>query len=361
MAITVIIDPPLPTDAPSVFDQKAFAAWAAINGWAGQANALAEEMNEAAEAVQDPAVQEVVENIDAITAVNANKANIDAVAGNTANINSVAGNATNINTAAGNATSIGKVAAIDAAVSKVAAIDEDISTVAGIDEDVSAVAGVAAGVAAVAENIADVSTVSTNISDIQAAAVDMAAIKAAPAAASTASTKAEEASGHADSAEQAAEDAGEILLLVQAYGNGWTAELALVADGERRVIEILDWSGGQGTKPDTGYLGATGVVADIAEAADVRGAPGSGAVSSVNGVGPDGNGNVSLDTDDIDEGEGNLYFTAGRVRSTALTGLSTSSSSPVDATDSVLVGVGKLQAQIGDIGAILDEINGEVI
>jgi hypothetical protein len=51
-------------------------------------------------------------------------------------------------------------------------------------------------------------------------------------------------------------------------------------------------------------------------------------------------------TDDLGEGASNLYFTSARVLATTLTGLSTSTSTAVTASDSVLVGIGKLQAQV---------------
>lgn len=55
-------------------------------------------------------------------------------------------------------------------------------------------------------------------------------------------------------------------------------------------------------------------------------------------------GTSAATTTDLAEGD-NLYFTDARVRATALTGLSTATATPVTATDSVLVGVGKLQGQ----------------
>jgi hypothetical protein len=59
--------------------------------------------------------------------------------------------------------------------------------------------------------------------------------------------------------------------------DGWSPILAVVSDGNRRVLQIADWTGGEGTKPATGsYLGATGLVTDIADAVDIRGATGSG-------------------------------------------------------------------------------------
>jgi hypothetical protein len=56
--------------------------------------------------------------------------------------------------------------------------------------------------------------------------------------------------------------------------NGWTASYALVTDGERRVMQITGWSGGGGEEPQTGYVGVSGIVSDISEAIDLRGATG---------------------------------------------------------------------------------------
>lgn len=62
---------------------------------------------------------------------------------------------------------------------------------------------------------------------------------------------------------------------------GWTPVLAVVADDERRVLQVLAWQGGEGSPPATGlYVGPEGLVSDIAEAVNVRGTagpPGSGA------------------------------------------------------------------------------------
>lgn len=51
-------------------------------------------------------------------------------------------------------------------------------------------------------------------------------------------------------------------------------------------------------------------------------------------------------TDAVPEGVANLYFTAARVRDAALAGLSTATSAVITATDTVLIALGKLQAQI---------------
>lgn len=56
--------------------------------------------------------------------------------------------------------------------------------------------------------------------------------------------------------------------------NGWSPRLAVVTTGERRVLQITFWTGGTGTPPPTGYIGATGIVDNIANAVDIRGSQG---------------------------------------------------------------------------------------
>lgn len=59
--------------------------------------------------------------------------------------------------------------------------------------------------------------------------------------------------------------------------NGWSPVFAMVSDGERRVLQVTDWTGGNGTKPATGrYLGPSGFVTNIAQAINVRGPAGPG-------------------------------------------------------------------------------------
>lgn len=59
--------------------------------------------------------------------------------------------------------------------------------------------------------------------------------------------------------------------------DGWTPVLAIATDGARRVQQVVDWTGGEGTKPATGkYVGPTGLVTLIADAVDIRGAAGAG-------------------------------------------------------------------------------------
>lgn len=57
--------------------------------------------------------------------------------------------------------------------------------------------------------------------------------------------------------------------------NGWSPILAVENDGARRVLRVVDWTGGSGTEPVSGlYIGVTGLVADIADAVDIRGPQG---------------------------------------------------------------------------------------
>lgn len=59
--------------------------------------------------------------------------------------------------------------------------------------------------------------------------------------------------------------------------DGWSPVFAVVSDGERRVLQVADWTGGSGTKPATGkYVGTTGLVDAIGDGVDVRGPAGAG-------------------------------------------------------------------------------------
>lgn len=54
---------------------------------------------------------------------------------------------------------------------------------------------------------------------------------------------------------------------------GWAPVFGVVSDGERRVLQLTAWVGGEGTAPaGVGkYVGAAGLVDDIAQAIDMRG------------------------------------------------------------------------------------------
>lgn len=66
--ITVTFDPPLVTDSQDVFDTKAFDTVGKLNTLGSQLNDAIDGIDEAAEALNDPSVQEVVANIPAIIA-----------------------------------------------------------------------------------------------------------------------------------------------------------------------------------------------------------------------------------------------------------------------------------------------------
>lgn len=93
---------------------------------------------------------------------------------------------------------------------------------------------------------------------------------------------------------------------------------------------------------DLTYTAGTSITATLKDLAD------SGTGAALVKITRDAKGRISgtsaATTTDLAEGT-NLYYTDARVRATALTGLSTATATPVTATDSVLVGVGKLQGQ----------------
>lgn len=71
------------------------------------------------------------------------------------------------------------------------------------------------------------------------------------------------------------EDGLPIAIEVPQGDAGWSPLLAVATDGNRRVLQIVDWVGGEGAKPGVGYIGATGVVASIANGVDIRGPQGT--------------------------------------------------------------------------------------
>lgn len=76
--------------------------------------------------------------------------------------------------------------------------------------------------------------------------------------------------------------------------NGWTPTLATVPDGDRRVQQVIDWTGGSGTKPATGlYVGPSGLTGTIGSAVDIRGAAGAGS-GDVQTTGSVANGNLAV-------------------------------------------------------------------
>ena len=73
---------------------------------------------------------------------------------------------------------------------------------------------------------------------------------------------------------------------------GWGPELAVVSDGARRVLQVVDWVGGDGAKPEVGqYVGPLGLVSAAADAVDIRGS--AGAAGSPGAAGTNGTGTLS--------------------------------------------------------------------
>ncbi len=127
--------------------------------------------------------------------------------------------------------------------------------------------------------------------DVTPEALD--ALQSAQAAAAASADSAEAAEQHSLAAQVAAD-------AVAAIGAGWTPVLSVVGDGDRRVLQVTDWTGGEANKPAAGqYVGPSGFVVSIGGATDVRGAMGPGTVESVSGVLPDSNGNVDLGPEDV--------------------------------------------------------------
>ena len=65
--------------------------------------------------------------------------------------------------------------------------------------------------------------------------------------------------------------------------DGWTPQFSVVSDGARRVLRLIDWIGGEGTKPGNvgNYVGPSGFTGSIGSATDIRGAAG---VDGTNGL-----------------------------------------------------------------------------
>lgn len=106
-------------------------------------------------------------------------------------------------------------------------------------------------------------------------------------------------------------------------GTGWSPQLTVAADAARRVLQIIDWTGGTGTKPAIGYVGASGIVQDIAQAVDIRGPQGLQGLKGDQGdkgdKGDPADGISLASTDELEEGQANLYFTPARAQQ-AVTG-----------------------------------------
>lgn len=62
----------------------------------------------------------------------------------------------------------------------------------------------------------------------------------------------------------------------EAGGDGWSPLLRVVPRGAESVIQIYNWVGGTGDKPETlGYIGESGIVTNIVNAVNIRGYQGN--------------------------------------------------------------------------------------
>ena len=86
--------------------------------------------------------------------------------------------------------------------------------------------------------------------------------------------------------------------------DGWSPQLRAVTDGERRVLELFSWTGGQGTPPATGFIGVAGLVANAADALDFRGPAGQ------DGDAGEGSGALNIWPTTFDDGDPNFTLAA---------------------------------------------------
>ena len=106
MTISVVFDPPRPSDSPAVFNTKAFTLVGNLNTFSTQANDTASDINDQ---VTDPGVVAIGADLigpDTIGAVAANLANVAAVAGISANVTTVAGISADVTAVAANTANI---------------------------------------------------------------------------------------------------------------------------------------------------------------------------------------------------------------------------------------------------------------
>lgn len=68
--------------------------------------------------------------------------------------------------------------------------------------------------------------------------------------------------------------------------DGWSPLIRIVTDSARRIIEIYDWTGGTGTKPATGYISSSGLTSTLSAGADIRGSTGATGAAGTKGWSP---------------------------------------------------------------------------
>lgn len=103
---------------------------------------------------------------------------------------------------------------------------------------------------------------------------------------------------------------------------GWTPVYGIIDDGLRKVIKVTDWTGGEGVKPTINvYLGLDGYTANIAQAINIRGNPGAtwsnSASIPVAGSGTDGDYHLQTTTGDIYSRTAGVWSLIGNVKGPA--------------------------------------------
>ena len=188
MPITTTIDPPLPGDAPEVFDSKAFAAWASLAALGGEINASSAEITTKVSQAADSATAAA----NSANAADASKTAADA------SKTAAAASASTASTKAGEADASKTAAAASATTASNAATAADASKTA------------AAGSATTASNAANAAATHATTASNAAISADASKTAAessattASGAATTATTKASEASASATTASNAA-------------------------------------------------------------------------------------------------------------------------------------------------------------
>ena len=184
MPITTTIDPPLPGDAPEVFDAKAFAAWASLAALGGEINASSAEITTKVSQAAGSATAAA----NSANAADASKTAADA------SKTAAAASASTASTKAGEADASKTAAAASATTASNAATAADASktSAAGSATTATTKAGEASASATTASNAATTATTKAG---------------EASNSATTATTKAGEASASASAAEQAKLDA----------------------------------------------------------------------------------------------------------------------------------------------------------
>lgn len=149
---------------------------------------------------------------------------------------------------------------------------------------------------------------------------------------------------------------GDANTTVQTAGGPVRSLAKLVADSQTLIAAQVPLRADLRAATGAGQVG-TSDGSTVQARLDALGSAGGGTVTSVNGVGPT-NGNVTLTTDKIGEGQATQYFTAARALATVLQGLDTSRNAAITAADTLLSGMGKLQKQISDWIAAKDASSG---